>query len=168
MTLPATAPPLPRRVEIRHILLPIAGGASEQAAIDYATVLTVALGATITLIHVEEPPDVMVGIVPGASIDGDLAANRVKWTEWLDRVAVSLAARGVPDAKTLWLAAPNVASGLLDFARDHSVDLIVMATHARTGMPRMVLGSVAETVLRHAPCPVMTIHHPHADPPAVG
>lgn len=49
------------------------------------------------------------------------------------------------------------AAAIAGYARQHNIDLIVMPTHGRTGLSRFLLGSVAEEVLRHAPCPVLTI-----------
>jgi nucleotide-binding universal stress UspA family protein len=50
------------------------------------------------------------------------------------------------------------ANEILRYARSADIDLIVMGTHGRTGLARVVLGSVAETVVRTAPCPVLTLH----------
>jgi nucleotide-binding universal stress UspA family protein len=49
---------------------------------------------------------------------------------------------------------------ILDYAHTHQIDLIVMATHGRTGLAHALIGSVAEKVVRKAPCPVLTIKHP--------
>ncbi len=46
---------------------------------------------------------------------------------------------------------------ILDYAREHSVDLIVLATHARSGIDRLISGSVAEAVLRHSSCPLLIV-----------
>ena len=55
----------------------------------------------------------------------------------------------------------NCASAeIIRYARDAETDLIVMGTHGRTGFGRLLIGSVAEHVVRHAPCPVLTIKHP--------
>lgn len=51
----------------------------------------------------------------------------------------------------------DVTDEILRFAREQHADLIVMATHGRKGLGRMLLGSVAENVLRRAPCPVLTL-----------
>ena len=48
---------------------------------------------------------------------------------------------------------------IIDSARKCKADLIVMGTHGRTGLRQMLIGSVAEKVMRHAPCPVMTVKH---------
>lgn len=46
---------------------------------------------------------------------------------------------------------------ILDATEDHRIDLIVLATHGRTGIKRLIIGNVAERVVRHAPCPVLTV-----------
>jgi nucleotide-binding universal stress UspA family protein len=56
----------------------------------------------------------------------------------------------------------SASMGICDYARDHGVDLVVVGTHGRTGMARILIGSVAEQVVRHAPCAVLTVH-PTAD-----
>ena len=48
-------------------------------------------------------------------------------------------------------------SEIIQYARMHDIDLIVLATHGRTGLPHVIMGSVAETVVRTAPCPVLTV-----------
>ena len=56
-------------------------------------------------------------------------------------------------------AVPGAAADeIVRYAREHRFDLIVMGTHGRRGVVLMILGSVAESVIRRAPCPVMTVH----------
>jgi nucleotide-binding universal stress UspA family protein len=50
---------------------------------------------------------------------------------------------------------PDVGEKIVEYARTNQIDLIVMATHGRTGLAHLVLGSVAENVIRTAPCPVL-------------
>jgi nucleotide-binding universal stress UspA family protein len=143
---------------IQHILLPIDDSPGTQAAIDYAVLLANALGASITLVHVDELPHAMVGIVPGATVDGDLAAERRESSQRMTEIVTQLHATGFDRVTALHLTAPAVAPAVVDASRRY--DLIVMGTHARTGVSRLVLGSVAEQVLRHATCPVLTVHLP--------
>ncbi len=49
------------------------------------------------------------------------------------------------------------AERILDVAKTKRIDLIILATHGRTGIRRLVIGNVAEKVVRHAPCPVFTV-----------
>lgn len=49
---------------------------------------------------------------------------------------------------------------IIEYARTHEIDLIIMATHGRTGLAHALLGSVAEKVVRKSPCPVLIIKHP--------
>jgi len=62
----------------------------------------------------------------------------------------------------------TAADGILAVARGHAVNLIVMGTHGRRGFDHLMLGSVTERVLRHAPCPVLAISGPDADQCGVG
>ena len=52
------------------------------------------------------------------------------------------------------------ADAIVDFATEHHIDLVVMGTHGRTGVARLVMGSIAEAVVRRAECPVLTVKHP--------
>ena len=49
---------------------------------------------------------------------------------------------------------------IITFAREINADLLVVGTHGRTGLSHLIIGSVAERVVRKAPCPVLSIHHP--------
>ena len=146
-------------LQIRHILLPIDESPGTQLAVDYAALLARTLGASLTLVHIDELPNAMVGIVPGATVEGDLAVERLRSDVYLTRIAAALIASGLT-VDTLHVTASTIAAALVEVARDHPFDLIVMATHARVGVARLVLGSIAEQVLRHAPSPVMTVHVP--------
>ena len=49
---------------------------------------------------------------------------------------------------------------IVDYARKHQIDLIVLATHARSGVERLLMGSTAEAILRHSPCPLLIVPPP--------
>lgn len=57
----------------------------------------------------------------------------------------------------------NAWPGVCDYARDNSIDLIVVTTHGRTGLSHVLIGSTAERIVQHAPCPVLTVKHPEKD-----
>jgi nucleotide-binding universal stress UspA family protein len=52
------------------------------------------------------------------------------------------------------------AEAIVEYARAHAIDLIVMGTHGREGVGHLLMGSTAERVVRRSPCPVLTLHHP--------
>jgi nucleotide-binding universal stress UspA family protein len=66
-------------------------------------------------------------------------------------------------AQAIVLTSTRPADAILSYARDFKADLIVMGTHGRTGMAHLLMGSVAEHVVRAAPCPVLTVRHPERE-----
>lgn len=82
--------------------------------------------------------------------------------ERLARLSASLGA-GVP--VVVATAFGGAAHEIARYAREHGIDLIVVGTHGRTGMSRALLGSVAERVIRTAPCPVLAVPLVAAGPP---
>ncbi|MCZ7684405.1 MAG: universal stress protein [Sandaracinaceae bacterium] len=67
---------------------------------------------------------------------------------------------GVAKTKTALIVSTNAAEGICNYAAKENVDLIVLSTHGRTGLAHLLIGSVAEKVVRHAPCPVLTVRAP--------
>jgi nucleotide-binding universal stress UspA family protein len=79
----------------------------------------------------------------------------------LERLMIDKArGRDASATAAVWVRASNVGDIILDAAREMGAALIVMGSHGRTGVGRLVLGSVAEHVLRRAPCPVVTVRSP--------
>src|SRR5690606_8535908 len=66
----------------------------------------------------------------------------------------------LPDVELVTLQHPNPAAALTDFAAKQGVDLLVVGTHGRQGVEHVLMGSVAERVVRHAPCSVLCIGAP--------
>jgi nucleotide-binding universal stress UspA family protein len=77
----------------------------------------------------------------------------------LRELAIQEQRQGLPVESSL-VVSTRPASAIVTFAREHDIDLIVMGTHGRGAMLRMMLGSVAEHVVRTAPCPVMVVRDP--------
>lgn len=57
----------------------------------------------------------------------------------------------------------NAWKGVCDYAKAHEIELIVTGTHGRTGIPHVLIGSTAERIVQHAPCPVLTVKNPGTD-----
>jgi nucleotide-binding universal stress UspA family protein len=94
------------------------------------------------------------GITPGDLIAADEREGRRLIAEF---------ARLVPQSSSLreFIQVGKPASEIVRTAKEWQADLIVIGSHARHGIPRALLGSVAEAVLRHAPCPVLVIRSIH-------
>lgn len=65
-----------------------------------------------------------------------------------------------PETIPVVLTGSSPAFAIIDYAREHGIDLVVMGTHGRGAIAHLVMGSVAERVVRFAPCPVLTVRHP--------
>jgi universal stress protein A len=136
-------------MEIHHILTPTDFSAHAKQAVTSAFELGQTFGATLSLLHVIE--------VPAYAIEVSLPL------EELERDARHELALLLPEAEAAHVDVTRLVElgvpyqRILETATAEQVDLIVMATHGRTGLGHLVLGSVAERVLRLAPCPVLTI-----------
>jgi nucleotide-binding universal stress UspA family protein len=144
------------------ILVPTDLGEGAEIALDYACELARSFGATIYLVNVTTLPALGVpelGVaISGHMMDTMLAENR----QALDKLVADRKDRAR-------FATPILKSGdpkdVIDAtAKEIGADLIVMATHGRRGVTRVLLGSVTELVVRTAPCPVLTVrlHHHEA------
>jgi nucleotide-binding universal stress UspA family protein len=104
----------------------------------------------LVIAHVLAAP---VAAYVGGSLVPDPASHLKEMQHKLERVGPADAGFEVERL----LVGGEPAAEILRFAREQSCDLIVLGTHGRTGLPRLVLGSVAEQVVRKAPCPVLTV-----------
>lgn len=134
-----------------HILCPIDFSAESRCAVAEAAALVRPGGAGITLLHVVEAPVGYTGELPEDDFLRDLdrrsAAQLETWVaELRGKVSVPVTAW----SRVGWAGAEILAA----LERKQSVDLVVMGSHGRTGLKRVLLGSVAEKVVRHARCPV--------------
>lgn len=137
----------------RRILVPIDFSEYGEPALVYAQELATFYGAHLDLLHVVEEDGfrLLYGTKPRAAAASEVRAhNRAVLEDFVRREKVT-----VPHAVHAIIGNPNL--DIVDYARLHDIDLIVIATHGRTGLQRLQLGSVAEKVVRHAPCPVFTV-----------
>lgn len=144
---------------IRKILVPVDFSDSSRRALDYAAKLTRPFGATIDLLHVWEAPTfVPTGSMIGAGIGDVSLFEFVKRgsEDALDKFVAEAAQRGVA-VRSARAEAGAPAHAIAEFAKAGGYDLIVIGSHGRTGLSRMLLGSVAENVVRHASCPVLVV-----------
>lgn len=134
-------------------------GASSTRALDLAVELSVNLGASLTLLHVYEIP--MYGYTGMEMAALDLLTPIHEAAR--DQLAKTLAEvkRKVPAAKSL-LRRGVVWREILSAIEETHPDLVVMGTHGRHGVSHVVLGSVADKVVRTSPVPVLTVRDPRS------
>jgi nucleotide-binding universal stress UspA family protein len=142
---------------IQHILAPTDFSATADAAVDYAFVLAGRVGADLQLLHVLDDPFVAEGMAPEAYI---AEAPTVRTTLLQDAQA-RLRHRSIGPILDVTVGTEVLfgrnAETIAEYAAMRNIDLIVMGTHGRTGVAHLLLGSVAERLVRTAPCPVFTV-----------
>ena len=143
---------------ISKILVPVDFSPHAEHAFRYATTLAHRFGAKLGLLHVVENPFVTGAwssemYVPNIP---DLLENLIAGAEHdLATLKASAAALGITVDTAVVTGRP--AHSIVEYAMNGGFDLIVMGTHGRTGLSHVVMGSVAERVVRKAPCPVLTM-----------
>jgi nucleotide-binding universal stress UspA family protein len=148
-------------MQITKILVPTDFSPEASAAIEPARTLAERFGARLELIHVYEVfpvgPDWTLQNPDGVRMPLP-AFLRDAASRSMEKLLSELRARGMTVQGRVDEGAPwHVITELA--ARDH-YDLIVVATHGRHGVQRALIGSVAEKIVRHAPCPVFVVHSP--------
>lgn len=155
---PATEAPL--QIPIQHILAPVDFSSPSLDALECAIQLADRLGATITLMHVLEPICFDLDYSLG-SIEHEVR-NRDHWKRQLTELSDVVKSFGLPADFEVAGGVPSDA--ILAGALRGRAGLIVMGTHGRRGLSQKRFGSVAEAVLRHATCPVLTVKTPKFAP----
>jgi nucleotide-binding universal stress UspA family protein len=122
-----------------------------------AVALARALGAELVLTHVGVDAPLWREGLHTPSVRAVFEAQHTWASETLAARAAALRAEGVP-ARAIVRVGPPWEEIVRVAAEEHA-DLIVMGTQGRTGLERLLLGSVAERVIRQAPCPVLTVRH---------
>ncbi len=142
----------------QRFLVPVDFSEDANQAVEYAIDLARTLGARVTLLHVIQllpfgSGDMSV-TVPGTYIQDLEAEITSRMQAFLERITAAgleggiVVVHGVPFQE------------ILETAKNQQVDLILMGTHGRTGLQYVLLGSVAEKVVRLAPCPVLVVRQP--------
>jgi universal stress protein A len=141
-----------KSLSLRRILVPIDFSKNARQALRYAIPLAAQFDARVTLLHVVEPvvyPTEMAIVV----MNQKLALNASR------RHLAELGQKLVPEK----LRGKMIVRGgqpyfeITEVARETKADLIVLTTHGYTGIKRVLMGGTAERIVRHAPCPVLTV-----------
>jgi nucleotide-binding universal stress UspA family protein len=163
---PSTNPGIKRRtaaasaalanLQLKTILATTDFSPESLAGVRYAVALAERLGAAVALLHIIERRtwlSELGSIVPVREDSEVVASARAQLTALAKRDKKS----GVAVTCSVFVRAGNPFHTITTAAHEHEAELIVIATHGRTGAERVLLGSTAERVVRHAPCPVLTV-----------
>jgi nucleotide-binding universal stress UspA family protein len=144
-------------MNVHRILFPTDFSDYNEGALKLASSLAAQAQATLYIIHVHELQTYSVAMGEAAYLDAPTwHEEQDEAEEQLHNVVPSIA--GVEFVHECLTGNPEVE--ILKFAETHDVDLIVMASHGRTGLSRLLMGSIAEGVMRKAKCPVLIVKQP--------
>lgn len=139
----------------KHILVPVDGSSTSQAAVSKATELAKVFGSTVTVIYVIDPyPFTGVGTDFAYGQAEYLSAATAEANTAVHAAKDSFAAAGVTVSTSI-IEAHTAWRGIVEAGDSLQADLIVMGSHGRSGLEKLVLGSVAQAVLSHTKRPVL-------------
>lgn len=149
-------------IRLQTILVPVDFSEHTMKAVQYARAFAHQFGAKLVLVHVIQPavvPD-NFGVVPPAYVEMTSVLTQTA-QQRLGQLAVEI-------AENKFSVRPIVCTGrapweIVRVARETAADLIIVATHGYSGLKHVLLGSTAELVVRHAPCPVLTVRQVEHD-----
>jgi nucleotide-binding universal stress UspA family protein len=141
----------------KKILVPTDGSDVSTAGALQAVPIAKTLGASMTVVFVQDPyPYTGIGQSNAAGLQAYMAAAREHGTAAIDQISAAAKAAGV-SMDTIIVEDHRPAQGIVDAAKTNGADLIVMGSHGRSGVARLMLGSVASKVLVLSPLPVMIV-----------
>ena len=140
-----------------RILVPTDFSEPSDAALECARVVAAKFGASLHLLHVVEAP-----FVTGLGSEMFIAESPAVQAELFEEAKARLAHRAASAGNSGVKVSTEIIGGtsarsIVDYANHRGMNLIVMGTHGRSGMAHLLMGSVAEKVVRNAPCPVLTV-----------
>jgi nucleotide-binding universal stress UspA family protein len=142
-------------IVLRNVLVATDFEAASDAALTYGRALARNFGASLHLLHVAENQFLR----PSPTDPSIIKAAYLRSLN--DRLTID--DRGGLSARAILEVSDSPADAIVEYARGASIDLIVMGTRGRSTMSQLLMGSVAERVVRFAPCPVLTVRHPEHD-----
>ena len=158
---------------LKNILVATDFSEPSDAALAYGRELAARFNATLHVLHIAENIYITTfGAESYAAVAPDLQAEvEDSARARLQQLVLDSDGSG-PRTTPVVMTSGSPAFAIIDYAGEHEIDLIVMGTHGRGALAHLLMGSVAEKVVRLAPCPVLTVRHPEhefvrPDTPAV-
>ncbi|MEO8480851.1 MAG: universal stress protein [Acidobacteriota bacterium] len=151
-------------IALKHVLVATDFEPASESALTYGRALARAFHGRLTLVHVTE--DIVAKLLAAAATSayaGDLRkAQADLQADTLSRLEALLSDEDRRDlqAQAISLTSNSIAGAIVDCAESSRADLLILGTHGRGMVRHLMLGTVAERVVRTAPCPVLTVRHP--------
>lgn len=147
--------------QVKKILVAIDKSGYKEKIVAYAITLAKSLGASVTAIHVLDKASIgaignMLGYYRGGKGEEYEKIIKKEAEDLLNEAKVILEKEGIRTNIEVVIKS-SAAEGIIDYAEDNAVDLIVVAIKGATGVSRFLMGGVASSVLRHAHCPVLAV-----------
>lgn len=151
-------------IALKNILVATDFGETSMVALSYGRDLARNFGAALHIVNVVDDVGTRAAAMAGYGINferiqADIEASARKQAEAL----LSDEDRQQLHATVAVLSASGIAQAIVDYARDRQANLIVVGTHGRGPVAHLFVGSVAERIVRMAPCPVLTVRHPERE-----
>lgn len=150
-------------IALKHVLVPTDFSVTSDVALRYGKALADAFGATLHVVHVIEEPYGQPWAVEAYGFS--LAALQDEWVkEAQHRMTTVLTEEEKSQLKAVTATVlGHPVMEILRYAEENAIDLVVMGTHGRGPLSHVVMGSVAERVVRKACCPVLTVRSPERE-----
>ena len=144
-------------IALKNILVATDFSESAAVALAYGRDLARTFNARLHVVHVVE--DVLMRYSPEVSFAVPELQRDLEKSAGRDLAAmITDDDRRTLEVQTSVQTAANIPFALIDYAKNHRIDLIITGTHGRGAVKHFLMGSVAERVVRSAPCPVLTVH----------
>lgn len=145
-------------IQLNRILVPTDFSEFSRPALDYACAIAARFGSELHLLHVVPDPAMLVPESHAFSVEAMQAQSAAlveDATQRIDALPEGGWENGKPIIREVRTGA--VFLEIIDYAKTHEIDLLVIGTHGRSGLMHVLLGSVAEKIVRKSPCPVLTV-----------
>jgi len=150
-------------IALKNILVATDFGEAADAALAYGRELARTFDSTLHVLNVADDVYVRLGGDAYVAVLPDLQKDlEVEAKKQLDTLLIDNDAKPIPVKKVV-MTSSATAAAIVQYARDRNIDLIIVGTHGRGAVAHLLMGSVAERVVRTAPCPVLSVRHPEHD-----
>ena len=151
-------------IALNHILVATDFGPESETAVHYGRALAQRFGAALHVLHVTE--DLFARAMDGyafAGVSPDVQEEIARAVRQRTEDQLTDEDRRELRATAATVSSNDPAGAIVTYATAQAIDLIVLGTHGRGALAHLVMGNVAERVVRNAPCPVLTVKHPEHD-----